>query len=125
MEHRWGQRATVDIPVRLSVLLYAIRAGRILNLSVSGAWLRSDFELPVCAQLDVAFGSTQASEQWSVPIPAYVVRTFRTDIGIEWCDFSPAQVRELLLAAVQRAPSSRCRAPAADLQEFAHRAALP
>ena len=45
MEHRWGERVGVDIPVRITGHPFTVRTGRLSNLSVSGAFIRADVDV--------------------------------------------------------------------------------
>jgi hypothetical protein len=49
MEHRWGARMLVDVPVHLSAGNVAGIRGRVRNLSLSGALLRCDANLDLHA----------------------------------------------------------------------------
>jgi len=55
VEHRGSERLQVEIPVRLSVRPYAIGAGIISNLSLSGAWIRTNLKVPALARIDITF----------------------------------------------------------------------
>jgi hypothetical protein len=45
LEHRWGERVRVDIPVRVQTAWLAEADGCMKNLSLSGALMRSDCDL--------------------------------------------------------------------------------
>jgi hypothetical protein len=77
MEQRWGERLLVNVPVRVSAHAFSSRDGRLTDLSVSGAHLEAD----------IVYG--------------YVARKYRDGFGIEWCEFAPAAVEELLRIAVR------------------------
>jgi len=81
MEHRWGQRDDVSIPVRLRWRQrYGAAIGEITNVSASGAWIQTSAELPLLAPLEVdtlTAGGRRA-------IAAYVVRKSSGGYGIEW-----------------------------------------
>jgi len=81
MEHRWGQREAVSIPVRLRWRQrYGAATGEITNISASGAWIQTNAGLPPLALLEVdmpAAGGRRA-------ITAYVVRKDSGGYGIEW-----------------------------------------
>ncbi|MDB6085316.1 MAG: hypothetical protein JWN43_3197 [Gammaproteobacteria bacterium] len=110
MEHRWGQRVGVDIPVRITAHPFFVRAGRLANLSVSGALIRAGFELRLLARIQVAIELPQRSKHEAPTIPAYVARKFKDCIGIEWCEFAPPAVTRLLQSFTTR-PHIRLRKP--------------
>ena len=102
MEHRWGQRVGVDIPVRITGHPFAVRTGRISNLSVSGAFIRADYGLRVLSRIEVAIELPQRSRHEAPVIAAYVARKFKDGIGIEWCEFAPPPVTRLLQSFTAR-----------------------
>ena len=81
MEHRWGQREDVTIPVRLRWRQrYGAAAGEITNISASGAWVDTAALLPLLAPIDV---DMLTEEGWS-NLGAFVVRRNSGGVGIEW-----------------------------------------
>ena len=108
MEHRWGQRIRVDIPVRLEAPPLLIGSARILNLSVSGAWIRCEFEQHSAAEIEVVFELQAASGEHSHRIPAFVARSRAEGIGVEWRELAPPLISVLLseaAAGALQAPS--------------------
>jgi hypothetical protein len=97
VEHRWGERVQVKIPVRLSVRPYAIGAEMISNLSLSGAWIRTNLKVPALARIENTFAAARSSRFEVRAVTAYVVRKDRHGIGLEWCELTPCNVRDLLL----------------------------
>jgi PilZ domain-containing protein len=110
MEHRWGERVGVDIPVRITVHPFAVRNGRLSNLSVSGACIKTDFDLRVLSRIQVAIDLPQRSKHEAPSVAAYVARKLKDTIGIEWCEFAPPAVSRLLQAFAAR-PYIRLRKP--------------
>jgi len=53
MEHRWGERIRVNIPVYVSAGAFPGFDGCVKNLSLSGALMKSDCELRLHALIDV------------------------------------------------------------------------
>jgi len=95
MEHRWGQRVRVDIPVRLEVPPASVIAGRILDLSVSGAWISGELEQHLSAEIAVVF-EPQPGSSSSHRIPAFVARARLEGIGVEWRELAPPLINSLL-----------------------------
>jgi len=96
MEHRWGKRIPAEIGVRISARLGMIGEGRILDLSVSGAWIRASLNLSVLARVMVVFDSAPARKHEALSIGAYVTRTSRGGFGVEWHELDPPSLSELL-----------------------------
>jgi len=100
-EHRWGERVRVDLPVLVLEEGRAAMDGHLKNLSLSGAFLKSSHDLPIHALIGVRIEFPSPSAESSV-VKARVLRKPGHGIGIEWCEFAPAVVKDLL-----RSPSGR------------------
>jgi PilZ domain len=100
-EHRWGERVRVNIPVQLSVQSLAGIDACMKNLSLSGALLNTDFDLGLHSLIEVNIKPTTPSARAAV-LAAHVSRKYADDVGVEWCEFAPSAVRDLL-----RSPSIR------------------
>lgn len=94
MEHRWGERVCVNHSVRVSAPHWRAVA-QLINVSASGAYLLGVPPPPRITTLSIAFGSRQQR----VLIEAHVVRTARDGFALEWCDFAPRIVSELIARA--------------------------
>jgi len=82
MEHRYGGRVSVDLPVRLQRRGGDLVNGRIVNISRSGALIRTSLPLTSLAFVDIHLeGQIVAS---------FVTRVEDHDIGVEWCNSLPA-----------------------------------
>jgi hypothetical protein len=110
MEHRWGERVGVDLPVRITAHPFVVRHGRIVNLSVSGASIKADFDVRLLARIQVVIEMPHKMRNEAPSVAAYVTRISKTSIGIEWCEFSPRVVSDLLAALATR-PYVRRRKP--------------
>jgi hypothetical protein len=102
MEHRWGERVGVDLPVRITAHPFTVRHGRLMNLSVSGASIKADFELRPLSRIQVLLELPHRSKSDAPSIAAYVARRSKDSIGIEWCEFAPPVVTELLQSFTAR-----------------------
>jgi hypothetical protein len=96
MEHRWGERVFVHVTVELSCGALAPIAGLLQNLSSSGAFVRTEGCRPPRGPVEVTLIGTGAERSSSIRLPAYIVRESDSGVGIEWCEFAPRVVRELL-----------------------------
>jgi hypothetical protein len=96
MEHRWGERIGVNIPVRIAGSPFAVRAGRLLNLSVSGAAIDTAFELRPLCRIEIFIDMPNQARSDAPGLHAYVTRVSKDSIGIEWCEYAPEIVCQLL-----------------------------
>jgi hypothetical protein len=102
MEHRWGERIGVDIPVRITGQPFTVRTGRLSNLSVSGAFILVDVDLRLLSRIVVAIELPQRPKYEAPLIPALVARKRKDGIGIEWCEFKPPAINRLLRSFTAR-----------------------
>jgi hypothetical protein len=112
MEHRWGKRVQVDFPVRVMAHRFSVREGRLADLSVSGARVKADFEARVLSRIQIAIDLPLWPKHESPVVEAYVARRYKHEFGIEWCEFAPRAVSELLHAIANR-PHAHLRRRAA------------
>ncbi len=99
MEHRWGERVRVDIPAAIATRhAVPIGNGRLWNLSASGGFVAGAFNLRLWAQVQVSVASGASLRDLSLLI-AYVSRRSNDGVGLEWCEFAPTAVSNLLRAA--------------------------
>jgi hypothetical protein len=95
MEHRWGQRIDVAIPVRLRASApVGENTAQLANLSLSGGWIAATVDVRRFSTIQVIF---ELPEPLSGPhsINAYVARQTPAGIGLEWCEHSPKLVVQL------------------------------
>jgi hypothetical protein len=110
MDNRLGERLAIQLAVRLaSARSSRTSIGRLRNLSRSGA-LISGCELQLYSLIDVVLREAT--------IAAYVTRVEDDGAGVEWCEFAPPTVTELLqaeLAPSVAPPGPQVQAAAPDL----------
>ncbi len=102
MEHRWGQRFGVDLPVRVAVQPFSVQTGRLTDLSVSGGFIRLDCDVRVLSRVQVTIEHGHPSRHQAPVIAAYVARRLKDGIGVEWCEFAPEEVARLLQSLTAR-----------------------
>jgi PilZ domain len=100
-ESRWGERVKVNIPVQLSADTLTGTDGCMRNLSLSGALVKADVDLGLHSLIKVSIKMPSPSQR-AEAVTAYVSRKLEEGVGIEWCEFAPILVKELL-----RSPSIR------------------
>jgi hypothetical protein len=95
MEHRWGTRIPVNVPVRISSAALS-GSGTLRDLSVSGAYIETVIALPESAwvQVRVARGVEPAMR-----LSGLVIRHDGRGVGIEWLDLAPLELAPSLRSA--------------------------
>jgi hypothetical protein len=94
-ESRWGDRVRVNIPVQVSVDALTGADGCLKNLSLSGALVKADVDLGLHTLIQVSIQTPSPSRQ-AAAIAAYVSRKVKEGVGVEWCEFAPSLVKDLL-----------------------------
>jgi hypothetical protein len=77
MDHRWGERINVDLPVRLMAHPFAKRDGRLMDLSVSGAYIQTDVSVHQRGRLDIGLLYAPWARHGTALLSAYVARRYR------------------------------------------------
>jgi hypothetical protein len=96
MEHRWGQRLTVDFGVRVAGRRYNVRAARLVDLSASGAYIEVCADLRVLSRIQIAMAFPYRLAHPTPLVAAYVARKGKDGVGVEWCEYAPKPVLDLL-----------------------------
>jgi len=100
MEHRWGERVELHLTVKLSCRGSAPPvAGCLENVSSSGAFVRTEGCGPPRGPVEVILeqDGSDSGRPRSMRLLAYVVRESAAGVGIEWSEFAPRVIRELLV----------------------------
>jgi len=92
---RWSLRIAVDIPVRVAADGSPTIHGRLNNLSLSGALLITDHALRLHAYIEIGIEPLETGHD-AVRIMARVTRNLERGVGVEWCEFAPSAVTDLL-----------------------------
>jgi hypothetical protein len=98
-ERRWGPRIQVDLPVRLTQTQGRSESGRLRNISMSGALIECAAELPTFTTLRVEILAGAEVTPGRIELGARVVRAEHPCLGIEWRDFQPQALADLLKAS--------------------------
>ena len=101
VEHRWGERLNLHIPVRLLIAGTERARGYLNNISISGAFVSTARPAPTGARIDLEILLDDGSIGAPHRVAAHVARVSRDGIGLEWCDLAPAVARVLLGNAAQ------------------------
>jgi len=103
-ESRWGDRIRVNIPVQVSANALTGAEGCMKNLSLSGALVKADVDVGLHALIKVSIKAPSTSQR-AEAIAAYVSRKTRECVGVEWCEFAPSVVKDLLRSPTIPLPS--------------------
>jgi hypothetical protein len=98
LEHRWGARVQVNVPVRVEATALPMGNGCMKDLSLSGAFLKSDRDLRLHTLVEVSIALPPPSSRTAV-IKAHVSRKSKEGVGIEWCEFAPSIIKDLVRSA--------------------------
>jgi hypothetical protein len=106
MEHRWGERSKLNIPVRVDCGSRGVVLGVMRDASASGAFLCTAAQLALLANVRVELTGTA-----SRGVEAQVVRHAPDGYGLEWMELAPPAIVALLsathvMATVQPLPAS-------------------
>jgi PilZ domain-containing protein len=96
MEHRWGTRVRRDVPVKIICAPAAVGAGRLVNLSVSGGFVKSALVPKLMAHVQLLADTGARPEQPFEALEGHVVRQTRSGFGLEWIELAPEAVCRLL-----------------------------
>jgi hypothetical protein len=103
-ESRWGDRIRVNIPVQVSANALTGADGCMTNLSLSGALVKADVDLGLNTLIQVSVKMPSPSQR-AAAITAYVSRKAKEGVGVEWCEFAPSVVKDLLRSPTIPLPS--------------------
>lgn len=110
MEHRWGNRTTVNLPVWISGA-GASGPGVLRDVSISGAYIEVAEPLANQALVSVTVHRRTIAGLVMDRTTACVVRRDQHGIGVEWCDLLPAEIQpDAPSLAALGAGESRCEA---------------
>ena len=96
---RFGQRATLDVPVRLAADGRFLASGTIRNASISGALIETEVDLPLHTNLVVTLTMPDGSPPRVRELGACVLRIDPAGIGVEWQDMGCLDITDLLARA--------------------------
>jgi hypothetical protein len=92
---RWSRRIAVDIPVQVAAVGSPTIHGHLNNLSLSGALVTTDHALPLHAYIEISIKPLETGHA-AVRVMARVTRNLEGGFGVEWCEFAPSAVTDLL-----------------------------
>ena len=99
MEHRCGRRWTLNVTVVIQTLQGTAAKATVQNVSSSGAFLKCAMRLPLHSQVRVTFPAVAGMRRGAL---AQVVRQCEDALAIEWSEFSPQIVQQLVNSQAPR-----------------------
>lgn len=96
MEHRWGQRIPIDVPVQLVLSCGSIGCGRLRDVSITGAFVQTHSSLPLLSLVDIEPQMESRGGRRMQSLPACVVRKDSTGVGLEWTEPSTHVLESIL-----------------------------
>jgi PilZ domain len=93
--HRLSQRTAADIQVQVATDGSPTVHGQMKNLSLSGALVTTEHVLPLHAYLEISIESLGPGHRAEI-VMARVTRELEGGVGVEWCEFAPSAVTDLL-----------------------------
>jgi PilZ domain-containing protein len=94
VEHRWGQRKSVNASVQLRTQGGIVAVGRLLNASLSGAFVQTPLKIPPLSRVLLII-SAESSHN-TAHIEGQVVRQTEGGMGLEWSEFAGEKIIALL-----------------------------
>ena len=110
LEHRWGDRVCLNMQVVVSTAALARSHGCLKNLSLSGALVKADQELRLHAIVEVHILLPTPQARIAV-VKAHVARKVTEGAGIEWFEFAPQTIKDLLRDPAVCFPARRMADP--------------
>jgi hypothetical protein len=97
MEHRWGERLKVALPVRIRAACGLAGTGLVINFSVSGALIATSVPAALFSRVRISFGFTRTPGRHLMQsrdgtFEGQVVRKNVAGFAVEWCEFGAAEV---------------------------------
>ena len=89
MEHRWGQRKSAHQPVRLLTVGGIVAHGYLVNVSISGSFVKTPLPASVLSIVQMAFLGENRRSRVFRTVAAQVVRRTAEGLGLEWCEQIP------------------------------------
>jgi hypothetical protein len=84
MEHRWGQREATDVAVYFVANSGTAGTGRVLDVSLTGAYLETSVPLRLLSVIYLKLDATALTPGEAQCLAATVVRSDGRGVGLEW-----------------------------------------
>jgi PilZ domain len=109
MEHRWGERFKVALPVRVRGPSSLVGQGLVVNLSVSGAFIATKLPAALLSTVRVSFEPShpvrhRIAQRSDWTFEGHVVRRNAAGFAVEWCEFGTDAVVALANSSREGSP---------------------
>ncbi len=99
MDHRLGTRRSFVLPVRLERHGRPTAFGRVLNVSLSGAYIETSAPFSPFSRVDLVCGPVLYERIGASRIAAFVTRATAGGVAVEWFEFAAPVIRRLVALA--------------------------
>ena len=99
MDHRLGMRRLLILPVRLERQGKIIALGRTLDVSLSGAYVKTSPAFTLLTRVDFVCREHRPAAIDALRIAAFVTRVTAHGLAVEWFEFAPPVIHQLLALA--------------------------
>jgi hypothetical protein len=96
MERRWGNRVLLNERVRITRDGAVIGFATLHEASISGGFVRTPYLMRNLTRIELELAPSGPHRDAQRCVEAFVVRQCPDGFGIEWCEFGPAVIAELL-----------------------------
>jgi hypothetical protein len=97
----------IDIPIRITGdRASRFHPGRLTNISLSGALIATGFAPRIQSRIQASWSSPPRPTHYLPAVTAYIVRKSSDGIAVEWCEFAPTAVAQIMQAAASYASAS-------------------
>jgi len=83
--------------VQLETRSGLVSRGRIINVSISGAFVETPLPAPLFSYVQVHFTGMSHGKRTQMAVEAQVVRRDDSGFGVEWSEFAPEAIRALVM----------------------------
>src|SRR5579863_4926753 len=109
MEHRWGLREATDVAVYFVANSGTAGTGRVLDVSLTGAYLETLVALRLLSVIYLTLDATPFTPGKTPCIAATVVRSDGRGVGLEWYESAAEMAKgQARLAILARAALNEC-----------------
>jgi hypothetical protein len=99
MEHRWGERISAAVEVRLIAESSRLNSGVLRDVSISGGFIETEWAVPLWARLHIEIVWLPGSVRER--IAACVARVDERGIGVEWQELAPGAVVQMMASRLR------------------------
>jgi hypothetical protein len=96
MEHRLGTRMPISLPVKLHHAGSTPALGRMLDVSLSGAYVQTSASLKPLACIGIVCDRALSAVAGAPCVTAFVTRVAADGVALEWFEFAPGVIRHLM-----------------------------